>query len=120
MIWNSRSHASAGADSDNLPAARFAAEMAAVRNAVGIFDASPLGKIEVAGPDAADFLSRFYVSNLATLQPGRSAQAVVDWLAQHGILSWTTAADQVRFVTHLDVSREDTREIAEIVRKARI
>jgi threonine aldolase len=52
--------------------------------------------------------------------PGRSAQAVVDGLARHGILSWTTAADQVRFVTHLDISREDTREIAEIVRKARM
>ena len=52
--------------------------------------------------------------------PGRAAQAVVDSLAGHGILAWTTAADQVRFVTHLDISREDTREIAETLRKVKI
>ena len=37
-------------------------EAAAVRRAVGLFDASPLGKIEVTGPDAAKFLDRFYVN----------------------------------------------------------
>jgi threonine aldolase len=52
--------------------------------------------------------------------PGRDAQPVVDSLAQQGILSWATGADQVRFVTHLDISREDAREIAGIIRKAKI
>jgi sarcosine oxidase subunit alpha len=50
--------------------AAVAQEMRAVRRAVGVFDASPLGKIEVAGPDARDFLNRFYVSNIAGLKPG--------------------------------------------------
>ncbi len=48
-----------------------ACEMASVRGAVGLFDGSPLGKIEVAGPDALAFLDRFYVTNLMTLKPGR-------------------------------------------------
>jgi sarcosine oxidase subunit alpha len=47
-----------------------AVEMAAVREGVGLFDASPLGKVEVAGPDAAVFLDRFYISDLLTLKPG--------------------------------------------------
>jgi sarcosine oxidase subunit alpha len=46
-------------------------EAAAVRAGVGIFDASPLGKIEVTGPDAAKFLDRFYVNNVARLEDGR-------------------------------------------------
>jgi len=46
-------------------------EALAVRNAAGIFDASPLGKIEVTGPDAARFLDRFYINNVLTLEPGR-------------------------------------------------
>jgi sarcosine oxidase subunit alpha len=46
-------------------------EASAVRAGVGIFDASPLGKIEVTGPDAAKFLERFYVNNVAKLDIGR-------------------------------------------------
>ena len=46
-------------------------EAAGVRAGVGIFDASPLGKIEVTGPDAAKFLDRFYVNNVARLEDGR-------------------------------------------------
>lgn len=45
-------------------------EALAARNAAVLFDASPLGKIEVKGPDAATFLSRIYVNNIATLKPG--------------------------------------------------
>jgi sarcosine oxidase subunit alpha len=54
-----------------------AVEMAAVRHAAGVFDASPLGKIEVTGPDAGAFLNRFYVSNLSTLKPGRVRYSVM-------------------------------------------
>lgn len=41
------------------------------RSAAGLFDGSPLGKIEVHGPDALEFLDRFYINNLKTLKPGR-------------------------------------------------
>ncbi len=46
-------------------------EALAVRTGVGIFDASPLGKIEVTGRDAARFLDRFYINNVQTLESGR-------------------------------------------------
>lgn len=42
-----------------------------VRSAVGIFDASTLGKIEVVGPDAAEFLNRMYTNPWKSLAPGR-------------------------------------------------
>ena len=44
-------------------------EVLAVRNAVGMFDGSPLGKLEVKGADAAKFLNRIYVNNALTLKP---------------------------------------------------
>ncbi|WP_170574610.1 2Fe-2S iron-sulfur cluster-binding protein [Ruegeria atlantica] len=41
------------------------------RQAVGVFDGSPLGKIEVIGPDAAAFLDFVYYNTISTLKPGR-------------------------------------------------
>ena len=46
-------------------------ECLAVRNAVGILDASTLGKIDVQGPDAADFLERIYTNAWKWLPVGR-------------------------------------------------
>ena len=45
-------------------------ESLAVRNAVGVLDASTLGKIEVVGPDAAAFLDRMYTNRMSTLAVG--------------------------------------------------
>jgi sarcosine oxidase subunit alpha len=42
-----------------------------VRASVGIFDATTLGKIEVVGPDAAEFLNRIYTNAWTKLEPGR-------------------------------------------------
>jgi sarcosine oxidase subunit alpha len=46
-------------------------ECKAVRAAAGIFDASTLGKIEVAGPDAAEFMNRIYINAWLKLEPGK-------------------------------------------------
>ncbi len=46
-------------------------ECRAVRESVGIFDASTLGKIEVVGKDAGEFLNRMYVNNFANLAVGK-------------------------------------------------
>ncbi|OYZ68527.1 MAG: sarcosine oxidase subunit alpha [Rhizobiales bacterium 24-66-13] len=46
-------------------------ECKAVRESVGIFDASTLGKIEVVGPDAAEFLNRIYPNAWLKLEPGK-------------------------------------------------
>jgi sarcosine oxidase, subunit alpha len=49
-----------------------ARECLAVRNGVGILDASTLGKIEIAGADAAAFLNRVYTNAWTKLGIGRS------------------------------------------------
>jgi sarcosine oxidase, subunit alpha len=50
----------------------FRREAAAVRTAAGLFDGSSLGKIEIHGPDAREFLDRFYINDLTTLKPLRA------------------------------------------------
>ncbi|WP_160121280.1 sarcosine oxidase subunit alpha family protein [Rhodovarius lipocyclicus] len=52
-------------------------ECRAVRQAAGIFDASTLGKIEVVGPDAAEFLERLYVNPWKKLAPGRCRYGIM-------------------------------------------
>jgi sarcosine oxidase subunit alpha len=52
-------------------------ECLAVRAGCGIFDASTLGKIEVVGPDAAEFLNRLYVNSWSNLAPGRSRYGIL-------------------------------------------
>ncbi|MCZ7933128.1 sarcosine oxidase subunit alpha [Agrobacterium leguminum] len=46
-------------------------ECRAVRQSVGIFDASTLGKIEVVGPDAVEFMNRMYTNPWTKLAAGR-------------------------------------------------
>ncbi len=64
--------------------AAIAREVLAVRRSVGFFDGSPLGKIEVRGPDAATFLDRIYVNNVRTLKPGRVRYGLM--LNENGIV----------------------------------
>jgi sarcosine oxidase subunit alpha len=52
-------------------------EVRTVRETVGLFDASTLGKLEIVGPDAATFLDRIYVDPLAKLAVGRCRYAVM-------------------------------------------
>jgi sarcosine oxidase, subunit alpha len=59
-------------------------EILATRQHVGIFDGSPLGKIEVKGPDAATFLDRFYVCNVLNLEVGRCRYGLM--LNENGII----------------------------------
>jgi sarcosine oxidase subunit alpha len=55
----------------------YVAEMRAVRSAVGIADVSTLGKIDVQGPDAAEFLNRVYVNGFAKLPVGKARYGVM-------------------------------------------
>lgn len=51
--------------------AAVARECAATRESIGIFDASTLGKIEVVGPDAVEFMNRMYTNPWTKLGVGR-------------------------------------------------
>jgi methylglutamate dehydrogenase subunit C len=55
----------------------YVAEMKLVRTGVGISDISSLGKIEVQGPDAGEFLDRVYVNNFANLPVGKGRYGVM-------------------------------------------
>ncbi|MFK8250370.1 sarcosine oxidase subunit alpha [Ancylobacter terrae] len=57
--------------------AAVARECKAVRDSVGIFDASTLGKIEIVGPDAAEFMNRMYTNAWLKLEPGRLRYGVM-------------------------------------------
>jgi sarcosine oxidase, subunit alpha len=54
-----------------------ARECRAVRSACGLFDASTLGKIEVVGPDAEEFMNRMYINNWSNLGIGRSRYGIL-------------------------------------------
>ncbi|SEC11861.1 sarcosine oxidase subunit alpha [Rhizobiales bacterium GAS188] len=57
--------------------AAVARECKAVRQSVGIFDGSTLGKIEIVGPDAAEFMNRIYVNPWTKLEPGRCRYGIM-------------------------------------------
>jgi sarcosine oxidase subunit alpha len=61
---------------ENLHAA-VVRECRAVRDSVGMFDASTLGKIEVVGPDAAEFMNRLYINNWTNLGVGRTRYGIL-------------------------------------------
>jgi sarcosine oxidase subunit alpha len=89
-------HAARGADFDDYggwkrPAhygkdrdESIAREVLKVRESVGLFDGSPLGKIEVKGPDAAEFLNRIYVNTVLTLRQGKVRYGLM--LDENGVL----------------------------------
>ncbi|MGY4298714.1 sarcosine oxidase subunit alpha [Bradyrhizobium sp. i1.4.4] len=52
-------------------------ECRAVRESVGVFDATTLGKIEVVGRDAAEFMNRMYTNAWTKLEPGRLRYGVM-------------------------------------------
>jgi len=52
-------------------------EAGIVRRRAGLFDGSPLGKLEVYGPDAARFLDLMYVGTMSTLAIGQARYGVL-------------------------------------------
>lgn len=59
-------------------------EVLTVRGTVGLFDASPLGKIEVKGLDAAEFLDRMYINQVKTLKVGHCRYGLM--LNENGVV----------------------------------
>jgi len=59
-------------------------EVLSLRRSVGLLDGSTLGKIELTGPDAGEFLNRIYVNNVLTLKPGRIRYGLM--LSENGIV----------------------------------
>ncbi|MFC4950864.1 glycine cleavage system aminomethyltransferase GcvT [Pseudonocardia sp. GCM10023141] len=61
------------------------AEHTAVRESVGLFDVSHLGKLAIAGPGAAAFVNRCFTADLDRIEPG-SAQYTLCCTASGGVV----------------------------------
>ena len=59
-------------------------EAGAVRRNAGMLDGSPLGKLEIFGPDAAHFLDLMYVGTMSNLNPGQARYGLM--LNENGIV----------------------------------
>jgi methylglutamate dehydrogenase subunit C len=73
-------------------------EMRLVRGAVGLSDASTLGKIDIQGPDATELLNRIYVNDFARLPVGKTRYGIM--LADDGTVfddGSTTRLDETRY-----------------------
>lgn len=94
-------------------------ETRAVRAGVGIVDVSTLGKIDVQGPDAAEFLNRIYSNGFAKLPVGKARYGLMlredgflfddgtTWrLDEHRFLMTTTTAGAGRVMEHLEYYRD--------------
>jgi sarcosine oxidase subunit alpha len=90
-------------------------EVRATRERVGICDVSTLGKIDVQGPDAAEFLNRVYCNGFSTLEVGKARYGLM--LREDGIVfddgttsrlgedhffMTTTTANAARVMAHLE------------------
>jgi sarcosine oxidase, subunit alpha len=76
-------------------------EILSVRNNVGLLDASTLGKIEIKGPDAAEFLDRMYTNTFSTLKIGRCRYGLMmnelGFVTDDGV---TVRLDEDHFLMH--------------------
>ena len=90
-------------------------EAAHVRRTVGLVDVSTLGKIDVQGPDATEFLNRVYANNWANVPVGKARYGIMlredgivfddgttSRLAEHRYFMTTTTANAAAVLTHLE------------------
>jgi sarcosine oxidase subunit alpha len=73
-LWKRASYFMAPDEDHRSAVAR---ECLGTRERAGMMDASTLGKIEIVGPDAAEFLNRMYINSFAKLGVGRCRYALM-------------------------------------------
>ena len=90
-------------------------EVKATRGGAGLCDVSTLGKIDVQGPDAAEFLNRVYCNGWNTLEIGKARYGLMlredgivfddgttSRLSEHHFFMTTTTANAARVMSHLE------------------
>ena len=95
--------------------AAVARECTAVRERVGAIDASTLGKIDIQGPDAAEFLNRVYTNNWLKLPIGKVRYGIMcredgmvfddgttARIGEHRYLMTTTTGNAAAVLDHLE------------------
>ena len=94
-------------------------EVLATRQSVGICDVSTLGKIDIQGADAAEFLERVYTNSWKNLAVGRARYGVMlredgmvmddgttSRLAENHFVMTTTTANAVKVMQHLEFAHQ--------------
>ncbi len=94
-------------------------EARAVRESAGLVDVSPLGKIDVQGPDAAEFLDRLYCNPLKRLAVGKARYSLmlredgmvfddgtVSRLGETTYYVTTTTANAAKVMAHMEFHRQ--------------
>jgi len=94
-------------------------EVLATRGSVGICDVTTLGKIDIQGKDAAEFLNRIYANTFATLAIGKVRYGLMlreDGIAmddgttarmgEHHFVMTTTTANAVSVFRHMEFCRQ--------------
>ena len=94
-------------------------EVRTVREAAGICDVSTLGKIDIQGADAAEFLERVYVNGWTSLAVGRARYGLMlredgfalddgttSCLGETHFLMTTTTANAAKVMQHLEFCRQ--------------
>ena len=89
--------------------------MKTTRASVGLCDVSTLGKIDVQGPDVAEFLNRIYCNGWNTLEVGKARYGLMlredgivfddgttSRLSEHHFFMTTTTANAARVMSHLE------------------
>ena len=90
-------------------------EVRTVREKVGVCDVSTLGKIDVQGPDAGEFLNRLYCNGWSTLEVGKARYGLMlredgivfddgttSRLAPDHFFMTTTTANAAKVMTHME------------------
>ncbi|HYN94080.1 MAG TPA: glycine cleavage system aminomethyltransferase GcvT [Pilimelia sp.] len=91
------------------------AEHAAVRDAVGLFDVSHLGKARVAGPGAADFVNGCLTNDLGRISPGRAQYTLccdTDGGVVDDLIAYLHGDDHVFLVPNAANTAEVVRRLA--------
>jgi sarcosine oxidase subunit alpha len=112
-LWLRAQYFPQAGDRDWLDAA--IREVDAVRNAVGVCDVSTLGKIDIQGADAAEFLERVYINGWKNLAVGKARYGLMlredgfvmddgttSRLGETHFVMTTTTANAVRVMQHLE------------------
>lgn len=97
------------------PGGGVVAEHAAVREAVGVFDVSHLGKASVRGPGAADFVNACLANDLRRIAPGQAQYTLCcadDGGVVDDLIAYLRADDDVLLVPNAANTAEVVRRLA--------
>jgi aminomethyltransferase len=99
----------------SYPGGGVVAEHTAVREAVGVFDVTHLGKISIVGPGAAEFVNSCFTADLDRIQPGQAQYTLCcaeDGGVVDDLIAYLVGPDEVFCVPNAENTGEVGRRLA--------